>query len=45
MINFNAESYMLSSVIKHITVINAELAKRTGKIACVGEMRSAPQKL
>jgi len=40
MLNFNAESYMLRNFIKHITVINAELAKRTGKVASVGEMRN-----
>jgi len=38
--NFNAGSYMLRSFIKHITVINAKLAKRTGKIASVGDMRN-----
>jgi len=40
MLNFNAESCMLRSFIKHIRVINAELAKRAGEIASVGEMRN-----
>ena len=31
---------MLRSFIIHITVMIAELAKRTGKIASVGEMRN-----
>jgi len=33
-------SCMLRSFIKHIMVINSELAKRTRKIASVGEMRN-----
>jgi hypothetical protein len=41
MLNFNAESFMLRSFIEHNTkVINAELAKRTGDTASVGEMRN-----
>jgi len=40
MLNFNAESCMLRSFIKHISVINAELAKRAGEIVSVGEMRN-----
>jgi hypothetical protein len=40
MLNFNAESCMLRSFIKHIRVINAELAKRTGEIASVGEIKN-----